>query len=142
MNGFKRALRQAGLEIPAGYLQETTFDRAGGYGKTRILLRMVPRPTAILACNDMIALGCYHALTDSGRRCPDDVSVVGHNDMPMVDSLQPPLTTVAIPQYEIGQRAASRLLELLSGTAVSQAHDLLPTRLVIRGSTMYRPASR
>ena len=55
--------------------------------------------------------------------------------MPMVDSLQPPLTTVAIPQYEIGQRAASRLLELLSGTAVGQAHDLLPTRLVIRGST-------
>ncbi len=96
--------------------------------------------TAIVAGNDMIALGCYHALAEAGRRCPDDVSIVGHNDMPMVDSLQPPLTTVAIPQYEIGRRAASRMLEFLSGNAIGASRDLLPAELVIRGSTTSAPA--
>ena len=94
--------------------------------------------TAIVAGNDMIALGCYAALAAAGLRCPADVSVTGHNDMPLVDRVQPPLTTVAIPQYEIGVAAARLLLARLRG----EPHDdrvLLPTRLVVRGSTA--PAS-
>lgn len=136
LSAFQDALRHHGLDPEVSHISHgDSFTVSAGRALTADLLDRRPDITAIVAGNDMIALGCYHALADSGRRCPDDVSIVGHNDMPMVDSLQPPLTTVAIPQYEIGRRAASRLLELLSGTAVSQAHDLLPTRLVIRGST-------
>jgi LacI family transcriptional regulator len=92
--------------------------------------------TAILAGNDMVAVGVYEALAAAGLRCPDDVSVVGHNDMPLVDKLAPPLTTVAIPRREIGVAAAQLLLERLAGSgAAGRERRLLPTRLVVRGST-------
>jgi LacI family transcriptional regulator len=90
--------------------------------------------TAIVAGNDMLAIGVFEALADAGRRCPADVSVVGHNDMPLVDKLEPPLTTVAIPQYEIGVAAAEVLLAHLAGARAPQRR-LLETRLVVRGST-------
>jgi LacI family transcriptional regulator len=90
--------------------------------------------TAIVAGNDMIALGCYAALAAAGRRCPDDVSVTGHNDMPFVAQAQPPLTTVAIPARELGAEAARVLLARLRGEEVP-ARVLLPTRLIPRGST-------
>jgi LacI family transcriptional regulator len=96
--------------------------------------------TAILAGNDMLALGVYEALADAGLRCPADVSVVGHNDMPMVDKLEPPLTTVAIPQYDIGVAAARLLLDHL-GRPRPPERVLLPTRLVVRRSTA-PPADR
>jgi LacI family transcriptional regulator, galactose operon repressor len=89
----------------------------------------------IPAGNDMIALGCYEALAEAGLRCPEDVSVVGHNDMPLVANVQPPLTTVAIPQHEIGVEAARALLALLRGEPSGVGRRLLPTRLVIRRST-------
>ena len=79
------------------------------------LLREHPETTAIVAGNDMIALGCYAALAAAGLRCPEDVSVTGHNDMPFMDRVQPPLTTVAIPQHEIGVVAARTLLARLNG---------------------------
>jgi len=97
--------------------------------------------TAILAGNDMVAVGVYEALAAAGLRCPDDVSVAGHNDMPLVDKLAPPLTTVAIPRREIGVAAARLLLERLAGGGRGGAERrLLPTRLVVRGSTA--PARR
>lgn len=96
--------------------------------------------TAVLAGNDMIALGCLEAFVHAGLRCPDDISLVGHNDMPMVDRVQPPLTTVSIPQREIGAEAARMLLARLSGEAAGAERRLLPTRLVVRASTAPPPA--
>jgi LacI family transcriptional regulator len=91
--------------------------------------------TAILAGNDMLAIGVYEALAEKGLRCPGDVSVVGHNDMPLVDKVHPPLTTVVIPQYEIGVAAARLLLERLDPDGRVARRTLLPTRLVVRQST-------
>lgn len=102
------------------------------------LLREHPEITAIVAGNDMIALGCYAALAAAGLRCPEDVSVTGHNDMPFMDRVQPALTTVAIPQYEIGVAAANTLLARLRGEPAGSV--TLPTRLVVRAST--RPPPR
>jgi LacI family transcriptional regulator len=100
------------------------------------LLERHPETTAILAGNDMIAVGCYDVLAAAGLRVPDDMSVVGHNDMPLVDSLSPPLTTVAIPQEEIGEQAARILLDRLAGDSPDgSAVRLMPTELVVRGST-------
>ena len=101
------------------------------------LLRAHDGVTAIVAGNDMIALGCYAALEAAGLRCPRDVSVVGHNDMPLVGQVQPPLTTVAIPQYELGVEAARLLLARLRRGDGEQPPPrvLLPTRLVVRAST-------
>lgn len=92
--------------------------------------------TAVLAGNDMIALGCLEAFAGAGLRCPDDISLVGHNDMPLVERVQPPLTTVSIPQREIGAQAAALLLARLRGESDGvPERRLLPTRLVVRAST-------
>jgi LacI family transcriptional regulator len=113
------------------------FTIAAGTRAAAALLRAHAGITAIVAGNDMIALGCYAALADAGLRCPDDVSVTGHNDMPLVGQVQPPLTTVAIPQYEIGAAAARMLLARLAGGGEGAPPPRLelPTRLVVRGST-------
>jgi LacI family transcriptional regulator len=109
---------------------------AGRRAAVRLLAARARRDevTAILAGNDMVAVGVYEAFATAGLRCPDDVSVAGHNDMPLVDKLAPPLTTVAIPRREIGVAAAELLLERIAGTAGAERR-LLPTRLVVRGST-------
>jgi LacI family transcriptional regulator len=88
-----------------------------------------------VAGNDLLALGCYDALEEYGLRCPEDVSVVGYNDMPFVDRFRPPLTTVRVPHYELGATAAGLMLEQLRGTDEPPRQLLLAPELVIRGST-------
>jgi LacI family transcriptional regulator len=135
-----RAVRRAmAAAAPAGDL---VVAHAGAYtvgaGRRAAADLIASRPdlTAILAGNDMVAIGVYEALAAAGLRCPADVSVAGHNDMPLVDKLEPPLTTVAIPQYEIGVAATQLLLERLNGDdGAAPERRLLPTRLVVRGST-------
>lgn len=91
--------------------------------------------TAVIAANDLLALGCYDALRERGLTCPDDLSVVGFNDMMFVDKVHPPLTTVHIPHYEVGAEAARILLERLRDNTKSPVSVLLPVSLVVREST-------
>ena len=101
----------------------------------------IPQVTAILAGNDLMALGCYAAAQQAGRPCPASLSIVGYNDMPFVEWWRPALTTVRIPQYDIGYEAARLLLDQLGQGADRPArHVLMPTSLVIRSSTA--PAAR
>ena len=132
---FRAALAQAGVTQEPVVIHGEAFTVPAGRRLTSELLRSGPDLTAILAGNDMIALGCYEALAEAGLRCPDDVSVAGHNDMPLMAQVSPPLTTVAIPQRELGAEAARMLLARLNGDATGSARRLLPTRLVVRGST-------
>jgi LacI family transcriptional regulator len=83
-----------------------------------------------------MAMGCYAAAQQLGRSCPGDISIVGYNDMPSVEWWRPALTTVRIPQYDIGKEAARLLLELIDGGADRPAEQiLLPVSLVVRSST-------
>jgi LacI family transcriptional regulator len=134
--GFEASVARAGLsaratavEIAASYTRE-----AGREAALRLLARKA-RPSAIVAANDLLALGVYDALAACGLKCPIDVSVVGHNDMPYVDMLSPPLTTVRIAQREMGEAAAKLLLERISTPAAKRAHMVLPPRLIVRSST-------
>jgi LacI family transcriptional regulator len=97
------------------------------------------RPTAVVGGNDLLAIGCYDALEETGLSCPDDVSVTGFNDMPLMSRLRPPLTSVRVPQYELGVEAARLLLDRLSGRTVTPRVVLLPVTLVVRGSTAPPP---
>jgi LacI family transcriptional regulator len=137
LQAFRRALGRAGLAADAPVVHGDAFTTAAGERATEALLRDGHGVTAIAAGNDMIALGAIAALARAGLRCPQDVSVTGHNDMPLVASVDPPLTTVAIPQDEIGAAAARLLLERIDadGGADDARRLLLPTRLVVRGST-------
>jgi LacI family transcriptional regulator len=91
--------------------------------------------TAILAANDMVAVGCYAALDDAGLRCPADVSLVGINDMPLAGWLRPPLTTVALPQERMGEVAAELIRERIADPDAPARTVTLPTELRVRGST-------
>jgi LacI family transcriptional regulator len=134
--GFIDAIRAAGLEAPPEYIRfGASFTEEEGARVCDELLDAAPRPTAIVAANDLLAIGCYDALEERGLTCPDDISITGFNDMPFVDRLRPPLTSVRIPQREIGKAAADLLLEQLSGGGETAAEILLEATLVIRGST-------
>lgn len=133
---FERESARLGLDTEGRTVQGAAFTAAAGREAAERLLARDSEFTAILAGNDLVALGCLRALAEAGLRCPEDVSLVGHNDTPLVDSVQPPLTTVAIPQEQIGAEAARLLLRRLQGhEGDGRAPMLLPTRFIVRGST-------
>jgi LacI family transcriptional regulator len=93
------------------------------------------RFTAVVTANDLLALGCYDALLELGLRVPDDIAISGFNDMPFVDKLRPPLTTLRIPHYKMGAQAARTLLARLSNPEAPVEHIRFKPELVVRGST-------
>ncbi len=97
--------------------------------------------TAIAAANDMLAVGCYAAFDETTLQCPDDLSVIGFNDMPFIDRLRPPLTTVRFPHYQLGTEAAQLLLERINGGEGPVKILYLAPELIVRGSTA-SPAHR
>lgn len=138
--GFVAAMDELGLEVDGGHLRfATAFVSEQGALACAQVLAHPPRPTAIVAANDQLAIGCYDALRAAGLRCPEEVSVVGFNDMPFVDRLQPPLTSVRVPGRELGIVAAELLLGQLRGEAPPAREILLEPTLVVRGSTAPPP---
>jgi LacI family transcriptional regulator len=111
------------------------FTREAGLPAARALLARRPDATAVVAANDLLALGVYEALREQGRRCPEDVSVIGHNDMPLVDLVSPPLSTVRISHHEMGERTGALLLDLITGTHQGALQIVTSPVLVARGST-------
>jgi LacI family transcriptional regulator len=134
---FHHALRDHGLDDdPALVAECRAWTEDDGARALRGLLDTGTDFTAILAGNDLLALGCYDALAEHGIRCPDDVSIVGFNDIPFVDKVNPPLTTVRIPHHAIGTEAAHMLLERLRDPTRHARSVVLPLNLVVRRSTV------
>jgi LacI family transcriptional regulator len=134
--GFLEAMRAAGLEVPDGSVSFTTaLTEAEGARACAELLQRQPRLTAVVAGNDRLAIGCYDTLLAGDLSCPEDVSIVGFNDMPFIDRLRPPLTSVRVPQREIGTVAADLLLQQLADPSQAAREILLEPSLVIRAST-------
>jgi LacI family transcriptional regulator len=134
--GFLDAMEASGLEVdPDLVVFSDAFTEREGARCCGELLSGGLEFTAIMAGNDLLALGCYDGLDEAGLSCPGDMSVVGFNDMPFISRLQPPLTSVRVPQYELGVEAARLLLDRLTGRTVTPRVVLLPVRLVVRGST-------
>jgi len=135
LKGFKRALRESGITIAPEYIQEGRFDRLSGYEKSLMLLQFSPRPTAIFAANDLVALGVLAAMRELGLRCPEDVSLAGFDDLEIASFTNPALTTVAQPAYQMGARAAALLFERLRGENLPAQHIVMNTSLKARDST-------
>jgi LacI family transcriptional regulator len=139
--GFLEAMRAAGLAAPAADVSFSNwFTEEEGARACGELLDAGRELTAIVAANDLLAIGCYDALEARGLSCPEDISIVGFNDMPFVDRLRPPLTAVRVPQREIGTVAADLLLQRLVDGSQSAREILLEPTLSIRGSTAPPPA--
>ena len=134
LRGFKRALAEAKVSIEPEYIQEARFNRNSGYEAAMRLLRMLPRPTAIFACNDLMALGVLLAARESSLRCPEDLSIVGFDNLDLTEFTAPALTSVHQPGYQLGTTAARLLLERIDGLKMQPKKVVLPTELKIRSS--------
>ncbi|HEX5494492.1 MAG TPA: LacI family DNA-binding transcriptional regulator [Mycobacteriales bacterium] len=143
LRAYRQALRDHGIDDDARLTATcASWTQAEGARAVRSLLDGGAEFTAVLAGNDLLALGCYDALEERGLACPESVSVVGFNDIPFVDRLRPPLTTVRIPHYQIGVEAARMLLDTLRDPDRHPHSVLLPVTLVVRQSTAAPPAPR
>jgi LacI family transcriptional regulator len=144
LRAYQQGLRDLGLEQGNAELivMCEAFTESQGAAGFETLLDRDTGCTAVVAGNDLIALGCYDVMQRRGMDCPQTMSVVGFNDMPIVDKLRPGLTTIRIPQYEVGAEAARLLLEKIrSGpTAAKSKSVMLDVELVVRGSTGPPPA--
>jgi LacI family transcriptional regulator len=133
---FRSAVRDLDLDNdPSLVVSCDYWSEEAGAAALRTLLDRGGDFTAVVAGNDLIALGCYDVFTERGIDCPRDVSVVGFNDMPFLDKLRPPLTTIAIPHQQIGAEAARLLLDSIAEPSRPARSVLLPLNLVVRGST-------
>jgi len=134
LQGFKRALAESKVPIEPEYIQEARFNRQSGYLAAVRLLRMLPRPTAIFACNDLMALGVLLAARELGVHCPEELSIVGFDDLDFAEFTAPALTSVHQPGYQLGTTAARLLLERIDGLKESPKKIVLPSELKIRHS--------
>lgn len=134
LRGYEEGLAAAGIPHDRRLIKVTDFSYEDGYAATRRLLASAGDVTAVLAVDDMLALGAAAAARDLGLRLPEQLSVVGFNDSPVCPHVAPPLTSVSIPIFELGEGAARMLLDMLANDE-SPRRMLLPARLVVRAST-------
>jgi LacI family transcriptional regulator len=138
---FRQAMSDRGLRTNRSLVIECAYwNEAEGARALRTLLDRGTSFTAVVAANDLIALGCYDVLAERGMSCPEDLSVVGFNDMPFLDKLRPPMTTIGLSHYDVGAEAARMLLARIEKPGRRPRPVLVPLSLVIRRSTA-RPSS-
>jgi LacI family transcriptional regulator len=135
--GYELALLEAGVDRTPGLIASGGFGYREALEAMKQLLELRPAPTAVLAFPDITAIGAMAAIHSSGFRIPEDISIMGFDDIPVSAYVHPPLSTVAMPISEMGRRAAQKLLDRInSGDSNWQAEKIiLPTQLIIRGST-------
>jgi LacI family transcriptional regulator len=134
--GSRRALTEANLELSADQEFYGAFTQTSGYEMTRQALAVTPKPTAIFAANNFIAIGALKALQDLAVRVPEDVALVGFDDLPPALITFPFLTVAAQPAYEMGCRATEILLARLSAPQKTEFREIvLPAEIVIRQSS-------
>ncbi|MER6786130.1 substrate-binding domain-containing protein [Streptomyces sp. NPDC000658] len=133
--GYRSALASTGVAQRPEYLRDGGSDESLAYRRTRELLDLPAPPTAVFACSDRMALGVYRALAERGLRIPDDVSVVGFDDLPESRWTAPALTTVRQPLAETAATALRTLVRMMDGERPEGTRTELSTRLVQRSST-------
>lgn len=135
VTGYQDVLRENGLAVDENLIVWGDFQYESGYRAANELLDLAEPPTAVFACNDLMAVGCISAATARGRRIPEDLSVVGFDDVQLASFTNPPLTTVAQPKREIGALAVAILMARMQDLDAPPTLERLDTHLVIRNST-------
>jgi LacI family transcriptional regulator len=133
--GFRAGLDRHGLRLPAEFLVAGHPSTAGGREAALDLLSRTERPTALFCFNDQMAMGAYQAAGHLGLRVPDDISVVGVDNLELIaDGLWPGLSTMALPHYEMGRWAVLKLLNEVENPEAPRTHEKIPCPLVERQS--------
>jgi len=135
LRGYRDALRAEGLPAAESLELAGDFSEESGYRAGQLLLTLKPRPTAVFAANDSMAIGCLFALRAAGVRVPDDVALAGFDDIPIARYLSPSLSSVHVPIAELGMRAMERLLHAVENkNEHERRRETVATTLVVRGS--------
>ncbi|MBN2472453.1 MAG: LacI family DNA-binding transcriptional regulator [Anaerolineae bacterium] len=142
LQGFRDYLHAAGFDPPEGFIREGNFSCDSGYEQGLTLLNAPERPTAIFAFNDLTAMGVLRAAAELGLRVPEDLSVVGFDDIYLMAYSVPPLTTIHLPIHEMGQEAMHMLLDRIDNRDAPPSRKTLPIDLITRASTAAAPAAR
>lgn len=135
LQGFMRAMDEAKLRVRKGYVQEADFNKAAGHEKALVLLRQSVRPTAIFAANDLIAFGVLAAMREEGLHCPEDVSLIGFDNLDDSDATVPTLSTVDQFAYQLGARAAHTVIDRARGNEGPARKIVLQPELRAKEST-------
>ncbi len=137
VRGYRQAMAEVGIEPLEDWVCRGDFRAESGYHAARFFLQLSPsiRPTAIFACNDLMAIGAMRAIGEAGLSIPQDIALVGFDDIVLAAYVIPPLTTVAQPTYEMGRVAGELLLRRIQDRARPPTRHLLPVRLIVRRST-------
>jgi LacI family transcriptional regulator len=134
--GYRRALTEAGLGVDPALVYHGQFSLESGYTMTQQVLAVTPRPSGLFAGNNFIAIGALRALRDAGLQVPEDLAMVGFDDLPADLVVDPFLTVAAQPAYEMGRQATELLLARLSGEAPEAYREIvLPTAIIVRRSS-------
>jgi len=131
---YRKSLQDAGISIDEAMIVQGDFRPQSGFSGMNTLLALPDPPTAVFACNDMMAIGAMRAIHEAHLQIPKDISIIGFDDIMFASYTMPPLTTVAQPSYEMGLIAAEILINRLSDTRSQSRQEILLPRLVIRNS--------
>jgi LacI family transcriptional regulator len=135
VDGYRQALESEDLLYEPKWVVEADFQYQGGYAAAEKLFHHQPYPTAIFACNDLMAIGAYRFAHEKKMRVPEQLSIVGFDDVRLAAYINPPLTTIRQSKHEMGVQAAKLLLERITDQDLAPRRKIVDTELVIRGST-------
>ncbi|MCM3440347.1 MULTISPECIES: LacI family DNA-binding transcriptional regulator [Bacillaceae] len=136
LRGFQQAMMSHDLEIDSVYIQEGDFTFESGYHQMLKLLALENPPSAVFVFNDEMAMGAIKAVKDSHLSVPEDVAVVGFDNIKMSSVIEPNLTTINQPKYEIGKKAMELLLKLINGESLQKKKFVMKDELIIRESSV------
>jgi len=134
LEGYRQTLEQADILYDESLVQLGDFDEESGRAAMERLLDQAERPTAIFAASDAVAMGALWAIHDRGLRVPEDIAVIGFDDIPAARFVTPPLTTIRVPSLGLGWSAAELLIRLIEQDIPQETHVLLETELMVRES--------
>lgn len=135
LKGYRKALEKRGIEFDKNLVEEGSLTIESGILATRKLLAKKEPPSAIFASSDSMAIGAIKEIQKEGLKVPEDISVVGFDDIPLASLISPPLTTVSQPKYQMGREAMILLLRMIEEEKASKSKIILETKLVVRKST-------
>lgn len=135
LSGFRATLAASGIDLPPAFIQPGDSTMQRGYQATRTLLSLPTPPTALFATNDLMALGAMEAALDEGLTLPDDLSVVGLDDIMIGAHMHPPLTTIATPKHELAKQAVELLLRHIDDNENPSVGLMVRPHLIVRQTT-------
>lgn len=134
--GFRDAMEEAGLPLVDDFVAESDYTENGGYLKAKSWLNRSDRPEAVVAANDLMAIGVMKACEEAGLSIPEDVAIIGMDNLDLASRVHPKLTSVSLKQEEIGRKAAELLMDRLQGNPRPRREVKLQPELVVRSSSV------